>query len=212
MLQQYQQAEQIEAILCFWFGSQEQALPAKALRKKWFVSNPRWDALIEERFADVMMAAARGQLRAWEQSARGILALILLLDQFPRNVYRRSARAFATDPQALDLCLRTLAVGLDDALPAIQRSFVLMPLMHAESLHYQDQAVQELQGLIDTVVAEQGDRALLDFLRSSLSHVQQHRALLQRFGRFPHRNAVLGRQSSEAEIAYLDAGGARFGQ
>ena len=132
---------------------------------------------------------------------------MILLDQFTRNIYRGDARAFAGDPQARELVKQGLATGLDKALTPIQRSFFYMPLEHSESLQDQDQCVALFEQLLEEV-PQQGKAVI----QSSLDFAIKHRDIIRQFGRFPHRNQAIGRSSTPEEQAYLNSGGARFGQ
>ncbi len=159
----------------------------------WYRSDPGLDAAIRARFEPAVHAAAAGEFDAWQTEARGCLGLLILLDQFPRNLYREDARAFACDAKAVAVAKRAIAHGHDQKIEMPARQFFYLPLMHAES------------------VADQ-DRAVRMFLRASpegtnLSHAKAHRLVIRRFGRFPHRNLALGRHSSPEEAAFLEAGG-----
>ena len=198
-----------EEILEFWFG--EPAVDSAAvavLMKRWFSSDRGLDALIRDRFAPAMTAAAASLLHSWQGRPRGRLALILLLDQFPRNVYRGTAAAFAQDAKALDLTTGGIAAALDRDLRPLERLFFYMPMQHAESISVQDRSVE----LFDELARGAETDFLAKALASSADHARQHRDIIAEFGRFPHRNALLGRSSSEAEVRYLERGGATFGQ
>lgn len=162
------------------------------LRKRWFSKDPAFDADFKSRFEAAHHAAARGELDGWPATAEGALALVILLDQFPRNAYRDSGRMFATDGKALAIADAAIAAGLDMAFDADLRSFFYMPFMHSESLAAQERSV---------VLCESLGKA--DTLRFAILH----RDLIRRFGRFPHRNAALGRNTTAEEQAYLDGGG-----
>lgn len=198
-----------EEVLEFWFG-EPAANPAAvgALMKRWFSSDPQLDRLTRDRFAPTMTAAAASRLEGWEETPRGRLALILLLDQFPRDVYRGTAAAFAQDAKALALTTAGIAAALDQELRPLERLFFYMPMQHAESIIAQNRSVE----LFD----ELAQGAEMDFiaaaLASSADHARQHRDIITEFGRFPHRNTLLGRSSTEAEVRYLEQGGATFGQ
>jgi uncharacterized protein (DUF924 family) len=163
---------------------------------KWWTKSDAFDNAIRLRFEPVHHAAARGEYAAWEASAEGALALVILLDQFPRNLYRASAHAFATDPLARRIARCAVDGGLDRAATAPLRSFFYMPFMHSEDIADQDLAV----ALFEAYDAETGEL-------SSLKSAVEHRELIRRFGRFPHRNPVLGRVMTDEERAFFDAGG-----
>ena len=159
---------------------------------RWFNKDDAFDAEIRRRFLATHEAAAAGTLAAWEQSAEGALALLILLDQFPRNMFRGSARAFATDSEARAITAAALLRGFDAQVPANLRSFFYLPFEHSE-----DMADQE-RGLALYTAAGDAD---------GLKWAQIHADIIRRFGRFPHRNAVLGRTTTPDEQAFLDAGG-----
>jgi len=157
---------------------------------KWFEQDQNFDQAIRSRFLPIYEAAANGALAAWEDSAGGALALLLLLDQFPRNMFRGTARAFATDAQARAVTDRALERGFDQAAEPALRPFFYLPFMHSEALSDQDRSVALYEAL--------GDAEHLRFAR-------EHRDIVQRFGRFPGRNRALGRETTPAEQAFLEA-------
>lgn len=158
----------------------------------WFKKNDSFDAELRQRFATAHHAAARGELSSWTESAEGALGLILLLDQIPRNIYRGSAHAFATDPLAQVAADRAIAAGFDRATAMPLRVFFYLPFEHAENLALQARCV--------ALVEATGNA---EYLR----YAKLHRDIIVRFGRFPHRNAALARATSGEERAFLDAGG-----
>lgn len=207
-------AARAQDVLQFWFGPKPYSAAQAAQRSRlWFGDpkapelRPQTDELIQSRFAALIAAAARGELASWESSPRRRLALILLLDQFPRNVFRGTAAAYAQDTKALTLAVSGMHFGADAALDPLERMFFYMPLMHAESLEVQDEAVAAFRRLRDEAPAE-----LRPYFESSLRYAKLHRDLIARFGRFPYRNAALGRESSSAEADYLASAGADFAQ
>ncbi|MCE2946525.1 MAG: DUF924 family protein [bacterium] len=177
----------IEEVLRFWF---EEATPAQ-----WWKKDAAFDAAIARRFAVLHAAAARCECHAWRATPQGRLAEILVLDQFSRNLLRDSGEAFATDALALALAQEAVAAGVDARLPVEQQRFVYMPYMHSESLVIHDEAVR----LFD-------QPGLEDNLR--FEHL--HRDIIVRFGRYPHRNALLGRVSTPGEEAFLQQPGSSF--
>lgn len=191
----------LEDVLHFWFGQPgtEEATYAKR-RKLWFGKSDQTDQLIRDRFLDLHEQAAAGRLDAWQQTPQGCLALLILLDQFSRNLFRGQARAFAMDAQALALAKQVIAQGWDQELPPIQRIFIYLPLEHSEDLADQERSVQLSQTLsqIDPALADVADFAL------------RHQVIIAEFGRFPHRNAILGRESTAAELAFLQQPGSSF--
>jgi uncharacterized protein (DUF924 family) len=180
----------VQAILDFWF------LPAghiqhNAYRDDWFGENAAFDAEIRAHFGAIVEAALAGELTEWDVTAAGTLAHILLLDQFPRNIFRNTARAFAGDAQALALATQLVAAGRDKNLPPIRRWFAFMPFTHSETLIDQERSVALFAGLRREAQHEVFDAAY--------DYAVSHRAIIERFGRFPHRNALLGRKSTDAE-------------
>jgi uncharacterized protein (DUF924 family) len=170
------------AVLDFWFRELEP--------RHWFLGSAKLDARMRRRFGAWVDAALRGESDAWARTPRGRLALILLLDQFTRNIYRGQAKAFAGDAKAQALVLEGLAAGMDKPLNLAERHFFYMPLVHAED--------QELQALSLEKFA-----AFLREAQSTVDHQKEHAAIIDRFGRFPARNAALGRPSSPEEEAFL---------
>ena len=160
--------------------------------ERWFTKNQDFDQIIRAQFLEIHETAARGELCAWEADAQGALALVILLDQFPRNMFRGSARAFATDPSAHAVADRAIARSFDKKTEKILQQFFYLPFMHSESLVDQDRCLQLYNALGD---AEQ--------LRFAITH----RDVIVRFGRFPHRNHVMNRDTIPAEQEFLKSGG-----
>lgn len=160
--------------------------------EKWFNGGDAFDVQCRDRFADMHHAAARRELEYWIDSAEGALALLILLDQIPRNIYRGSGHAFATDPLARHYAQQALDAGFDQRLEPTMRAFVYLPFEHSEAMADQDRSVHLFEQLAEPV---------------TLKYAIAHRDVIQRFGRFPHRNRALGRVSTVDEQAYLDAGG-----
>lgn len=189
-------------VLTLWFGSDTLDEPiAPALQKRWFVPDAGFDKEITERFGALIDEAAAGRLSAWEGTARGALALVLLLDQFTRNVHRESARAFEADPVARAVAGRAIASGFDRAVPFDARTFFYLPFEHAEDLALQDRSVALFDALASEATPDRAESAAM--LRS---YADKHRAVIARFGRFPHRNKVLGRANTEEETEFLKSG------
>jgi uncharacterized protein (DUF924 family) len=159
--------------------------------ERWFGKDDAFDARFTARFAAAHEEAASGALDHWAATAEGALALVILLDQYPRNAFRGTARQFATDARALALAEAAIAAGHDHALPPDLRLFLYLPMEHAEDLALQERAVALIAPLGEEVAR----------------YAEIHRDVIARFGRFPHRNAVLGRETTAAEQAFLDAGG-----
>lgn len=163
---------------------------------KWFAKSAAFDEAIRLRFEPVHHAAARGEYAAWEQTAEGTLALLLLFDQFPRNLYRKSAHAFATDPLARSIAARAIDATLHHQVEPELRVFFYLPFMHSESLADQDRSV----ALYEAHDADTGDF-------ESLKYAVMHRDIIRKFGRFPHRNPELGRETTTEEKIFLAEGG-----
>jgi uncharacterized protein (DUF924 family) len=197
----------------FWFG--RQPLSAASTRQRlrfWFGdgSSPvrqRRDAEIRRRFGPLYERAAAGQLAPWADGPRRRSSLIILLDQFSRHMFRGTARAFATDDQALALTLSGMQSAADAALGEVERMFFYMPLQHAEAREVQEESVAAYRRLLHEAPEE-----LRELFSSSLRSAQNHRAIIEQFGRFPYRNHALGRESTAAERQWLQSGGESFGQ
>ena len=159
------------------------------------------------RFGKLLASGAAAECQSWKATPRGRLALILLFDQFPRNVYRGTAKAFSFDQRALELTRSGIDAGLDRSLAALERMFFYMPLQHAEASDVQDSSVALFEALALSCPPEQRP-----YFQWSLGFAREHRDLIARFGRFPHRNRVLERESTAEETAYLQGGGKTFGQ
>jgi uncharacterized protein (DUF924 family) len=170
-----------QSLVAFWSG---------AGPRRWFSKDPAFDTELRERFLSLHERAARGDLSAWRSEAESALALVLLLDQFPRNAFRGTARMFATDAQARDEADQAVSAGFDRQVSPLLRVFFYLPFEHSESLADQERSV-----------------ALQQDMQELLRYALEHRDIIRRFGRFPHRNAVLGRESSAEERAFLEGGG-----
>ena len=199
-----------EALLAFWFGPLDAAgLCTKSRRRTLFRADPAFDAALAERFGADVEAALAGDRNNWAHNARGRAALVLLLDQLPRNLFRGTPRAFAGDARALAHARAAVEAGDDRALPTEMRAFLYMPFEHAEDSDAQREGVALLTALHDEQLEDSPARAAV---ASYLPHAQNHAALVTRFGRFPHRNAVLGRASTPEERTHLAADDRTFGQ
>lgn len=192
-------------LLAEWFGEAWRSSPVASAW--WFAPDPARDRRLQRRFGALMRQAAAGELAAWSARPRERLALILLLDQLPRNCLRGSAGAFATDASALAETRHGLARGDDRAMNPWERMFFYMPLQHAEDAAVQEQSV----GLYARLAAEAPPAAAATFA-DALQYARLHRDIVGRFGRFPHRNAILGRDDTAAERDWLAAGAPDFGQ
>ncbi|HEW9975835.1 MULTISPECIES: DUF924 family protein [Shewanella] len=176
-----------QQIIHFWF---EEISP-----KAWWVKDPEFDNTIERRFGALLHAARQGELWHWRQTPQGRLAEILLLDQFSRNIHRDTPDAFSADPMALALAQEAISIGADKQLQAPMLAFLYMPFMHSESAVIHQQAQK--------LFASEQTRDNYDF-------ELRHKAIIDRFGRYPHRNAILGRQSTAEELAFLEQPGSSF--
>lgn len=194
-------------ILEFWFGELDSdGLPDRGHRQRWFQGNRTFDQEIRRRFLSMVLFASEGGLEHWRTDPGGALAEILLLDQFSRNIYRGSAMAFEQDAQARRLCRQAMNRGQDMSLPPIMRAFMYMPLEHSERLQDQELSVECFEQL-----AASSSGPLGEILESFAASAREHRDIIQSFGRFPHRNRILGRKPKVGEEEYL-ARGKRFGQ
>lgn len=198
--------DDVHAVLNFWFGLDvDDAKTAQSQAKLWWSKSDDLDAAIRDGFANLTEQAIQGELSGWENTAEGRLALIILCDQFPRNMYRNLPESFAYDAQARLYCEAGLQLQADRQLRPIQRVFFYLPLEHSESLADQDKSI----ALYDTLRREapEAQREIFDgFYKFAI----KHRAIVGRFGRFPHRNAILGRTSTADELAFLAGPGSSF--
>jgi len=193
-------------LLHWWFGQGTSATEIAAEKQRlWFGYRPQQDAEARERFGALVERALNGDLQDWAELPEGWLALVLLLDQLPRMIHRDTPRAFAGDERAQQLVRDGLAHGGDMLLSPIQRVFIYLVLEHAENLAVQDLAVAHFTALRD--IAAEHEQALF---RDFLDYAERHREVISRFGRFPHRNAILGRDSSDAEQSFLQQPGSSF--
>ena len=193
-------------LLHWWFGSAES--PSEVAREKnglWFGKKQSQDADAQQRFGDLVDQALAGELADWTDSPHGWLALVLLLDQLPRMIFRDTPQSFSGDTRAQQVVSDGLKREHDLALSPLQRTFVYLVLEHTESLQAQDEAVRRFTSLIALV--PESERA---YLTQTLDYAKKHRVVIERFGRFPHRNEVLGRESTQEEVAFLKKPGSRF--
>jgi len=176
-----------QEIINFWFN--------EITPQQWWQKNEQFDEMITSRFADIHFAAHQGELYSWRSTAHGRLAEIIILDQFSRNMFRDTPRSFASDSLALALAQEAIAQDFDKPLSQIERSFLYMPFMHSESKIIHNQALKLFKA--------NGNESNYEF-------ELKHKAIIDRFGRYPHRNAILGRQSSKEELAFLEQPGSSF--
>lgn len=191
--------DRIDAIMDFWFGDLQKAdLPGSQNTTLWFGGSKEIDGQIKALFAKDLESAILGKYDHWVETPRGTLALIILFDQFSRNIYRSQAAAFAQDDKALTLCLNGIKQQQDHTLTLIQRVFFYMPLEHSEKIERQEQSVSAFQTLASISMPETAG-----VYQAFLKYAFMHYDVIKQFGRFPHRNAVLARNSTEAELLFL---------
>ena len=189
----------IDEVLGFWFAAPATTTEEYGKKvKRWYMGGAALDAEIVEQFGPLVERALAGELDDWTQTIRGRLALILLLDQFTRSVYRNDPKSYAGDAKAQALALEALDRGLANDLDIAQRNFLIMPLMHAENLALQERTVVEMDALYAS--AEDWRKPMLQM---GVEQARKYRDLIARFGRFPHRNALLGRTSTKEEAQFL---------
>jgi uncharacterized protein (DUF924 family) len=186
-----------QEVLDFWFGREGEPGYGE-FREAWFRKDPEFDQLIRDRFEALHEAAATGGLEGWKEEARGCLALVILLDQFPRNMFRGDPRSYATDRKAQETAEHAVDRALDRELPAFQRMFLYMPFMHSEDLEHQRRSVELFRALGDPDAPNPPEYAV------------RHMEIVERFGRFPHRNEVLGRRTTPEEAEFLTQPGSSF--
>lgn len=180
-----------DEILAFWFGAEDDE-GYGGFREAWFQKDEAFDREVGDRFGDLYERAAGGELDGWRDEARGCLALVIVFDQFPRNMFRGDPRTHATDDKALEVSKYAIEHALDRELPASQRMFIYMPFMHAEDVEDQRRSVE----LFEMLAAQSNAPNVVEFAIG-------HRDIVERFGRFPHRNAILGRETTPEEAEFL---------
>ncbi len=186
-----------QEVLDFWFGREGEPGYGE-FREAWFRKDPEFDKLIRHRFEALYEEAAKGELDDWREEARSCLALVIVLDQFPRNMYRGDPRTYATDCKAQEIAAYAVDRALDRELPPFQRGFLYMPFMHSENVEHQRRSVELFRGLEGSV---EGDSA---------KYAIRHMEIIERFGRFPHRNEILGRHTTPEEAEFLTQPGSSF--
>jgi uncharacterized protein (DUF924 family) len=183
-----------DEVLDFWFGREDEP-GYGGFREEWFRKDPEFDREVRERFEELHEQAAEGALDGWKEDARSCLALVILLDQFPRNMYRGDPRSYATDRKGQETAEYAVDHALDRELPEFQRRFLYMPFMHSEDLAHQRRSVELFRGPGE----DDAD-----------SYALRHMEIVERFGRFPHRNEVLGRPTTPEEAEFLNEPGSSF--
>lgn len=200
---------QPQDVLDFWFGdaANAKAEDLKSDFQRWFQGGKELDKEIKTRFGKAVKQAAADDLAIWENTTEGKLALIILLDQFTRNVYRGTAKAFAYDAKALRICQKQIESGADKDRSWAERGFTYMPMQHAEDPKVQQQGIEAYMGLIEDTPNDL-KKVVTGFLLSA----REHKSIVDKFGRFPHRNKVMERESTDEELIYLATGAKSFGQ
>lgn len=197
--------ETADSLHDFWFGGLADEAAVQRQSKLWWGKSAETDAEVGRRFGALVEGARTGALDDWRATPQGALALVLLTDQLPRNIFRGTPAAFASDRTAHAICVAGIGSGFDLELAPVERAFFYLPLEHAESLADQDQAVAQY-----AVLLEQVPESAKQTFRGYLDYAQRHRKVIERFGRFPHRNAILGRVSSAEEVEFLKEPGSSF--
>ena len=196
--------DKITQILQFWFEGVDDNTPIDNKSnpfKKWFTKDEKFDREIKEKFEAHLIRARWGQYREWESSIDRRLAITILFDQFSRNMFRNTPRMFENDPLAVDLTLRSINEEMDKQLLLIHRIFLYTPLMHSEERRIQELSIKYFGNLVEE--AKQKIPANAHYYEYSYGYAQRHQEIIQRFGRFPHRNKILGRTSTREEIEFL---------
>ncbi len=198
----------VDVILDFWFSDSAQSEEEFLRRMEmWFLDSDSFDQAVRQ-FEPLVEFVASGHASDLESDPKGILALIITLDQFPRNIYRGTPQAFEYDHEALRLTKKAVDSGLDSSMTYLERLFAYMPLQHSEDPQVQRLSVEMFNSLIDVAETQiQSERA-----KESVEYAEMHRDIIERFGRFPHRNEILGRKSTAEELQFLADGAETFGQ
>lgn len=190
-----------QEIIDFWLGqAASNPVAAKARTMLWYGNSPEVDEQIRKQFGDTLTMAEQDELDDWRHTSEGALALVILLDQFSRNLYRKTGDAFKNDTKALEIAEFAVEQGFDTALPWIGQAFLYHPFHHAESLEAQDKGVELFESLCHRAPAKWTDQ-----LNTFLDYARGHRDIVARFGRFPHRNQALERENTEEESEYLES-------
>lgn len=200
--------EEISEVLSFWFGDlREGELPEKEKQMTWWMKSDEFDDLVRQRFEKYVLLAEKGELSHWLETPLGTVAFIVVVDQFPRNIYRDTPGAFSRDALALSTCLGGIKKGFDRDLHPIHRTFFYLPLMHSESPEIQSLSVEKYSALEKEYAPHPQIR---ETLACSTDFAGQHSDIIKRFGRYPHRNAALGRESTLEETEFLKEPGSSF--
>ena len=203
--------KQAKAVLDYWFSDfdiDEKIDSESACVQRWFRRNMETDKEIKKLFEEDLKKAIKGEYDFWAEDAEGRLALTILLDQFPRNMYRNTTKAFSGDLKALELALRSIKDGFDGRVEFVERLFIYMPLMHSENLEVQELSLKYFTLLVEEATA--CEEINVDYLKTVLDYAQRHYDMIKEFGRFPHRNKVLRRRSTSDELAFLQMPNSSF--
>ena len=200
-------AQEYEQVLKFWFGVQEDGFPIENKSQLWFSGSAEADRIIQSRFGSYIEKALAGNMESWKSTPRGQLALIILLDQFTRSIYRKTPQAFSGDSLAREIAHENIKKGWNKDLSFSERTFIYMPFMHSEELADQELCIELFNELKNEVPDNRKEQ-----IKNSIYFAKDHRDIIARFGRFPHRNKTLRRESTPAERAYLEDGANSYGQ
>ena len=193
-----------DEVLAFWFGDLDKdGVASEAMSKRWYVKNEIFDKQIKEKFLVHVEKAQRGEYDHWISTPKGMVALVILLDQFPRNLFRKNPKSFESDMKAQQISLEAIDRGVDVELPHSWRQFMYMPLMHAESKFLQKRSVEMFANLHDAVPETHKERF-------GTKYAELHAAIIEKFGRFPFRNTLLGRETTPEETEFLKGPNSSF--
>lgn len=202
------QGKRQQLVLKFWFGDlKEGEVPADELRKMWWTKDEVIDEYIRSNFGSDLVRAKNGELSGWEDTPKGTLALIILLDQFSRNIYRGTPEAFSQDMRALGIALGGIGKGFDEELHPVERVFFYMPFMHSEDLNIQRKSLQLFESLERSF---NSPPKLAEMFSQNRKYAERHYEIIESFGRYPHRNKILGRESIDVELEFLKKPGYSF--
>ncbi len=197
----------IDTVLDFWFGDQSEGFPIEDKNYLWWSANPEVDEEIRQKFGELINLAGNGKLSSWHETVKGNLALIIVLDQLTRNVYRGTARAFEYDHITLEITKEGISKGIDLQLTVSECLAFYRTLQHSENIDDQNLCIELIEQML-----QKSPEAIRSRIQEVLKFAIVHRDIVAKFGRFPHRNRALGRESTPFELEYLEAGGKRFGQ
>lgn len=199
-------SKKMEAVWNFWFGElDEEGCAEEELAKAWFTKNPDFDREIRENFEELYEEVVAGEHEDWLETERGLLTYVVVLDQFSRNMFRDTAKMYAADPQALAAAKMGIERGDDKKLPFAARKFLYMPLMHSEELADQRRCKELFENWRDELEGEKKEE-----IQVNVGYADRHLVIVERFGRFPHRNWILGRESTPEEVEFLKTPGSSF--